>query len=372
MKAKLGHYVQWLREGFLQMLRLHPVEAGLIALGCIGCLVAYETDSDDTLVRLALVPLAFAVALAFNNLAGPGPWRKVYWVCWAPFVPFAFWGGLEEWLASEPSFITFGILAPLALLLCRRAVCNKRFVDDIMVWLRSGILAALFANVALGLFSAILFSTTYIFGLEGSWIEHVWIYALILFETFAGPVLFLMMYDRWAGAECRGTRILDVLLNYIVTPALLIYTAILCLYMVKILRYVVFARGRGGLSGVRVHTAGPRGQSVAAVVAETHVRLVLRLLQPGVVAYAAAVLDRRPASYERIRAYRTARIPACLRRADDALRAVVPLAPYRALPVRRPGGVRLLCGSGLPACARTAAHSDRLAGAPCRPCGKTA
>ena len=244
MKAKLGHYVQWLREGFLQMLRLHPVEAGLIALGCIGCLVAYETDSDDTLVRLALVPLAFAVALAFNNLAGLGPWRKVYWVCWAPFVPFALWGGLEEWLASEPSFITFGILAPLALLLCRRAVCNKRFVDDIMVWLRSGILAALFANVALGLFSAILFSTTYIFGLEGSWIEHVWIYALILFETFAGPVLFLMMYDRWAGAECRGTRILDVLLNYIVTPALLIYTAILCLYMVKIL--VTWSLPEGG------------------------------------------------------------------------------------------------------------------------------
>ena len=76
MKAKLGHYVQWLREGFLQMLRLHPVEAGLIALGCIGCLVAYETDSDDTLVRLALVPLAFAVALAFNNLAGLGPWAE--------------------------------------------------------------------------------------------------------------------------------------------------------------------------------------------------------------------------------------------------------------------------------------------------------
>lgn len=234
MKAKLEHYVQWLREGFMQMLRLHPVEAGLIAVGCAGCLVAYELDSDDTFVKLALVPLAFAVALVFNNLAGLGPWRKVYWVCWAPFVPFAFWGGLEDWLASGPSFITFGILAPLALLLCRRAVCNKRFVDDIVVWLRSGILAAIFANVALGLFAAILFSTTYIFGLEGKWIEHVWIYALVLFETFVGPVLFLMMYDRWAGAECRGSRILDVLLNYIVTPALLIYTAILYLYMAKI------------------------------------------------------------------------------------------------------------------------------------------
>ena len=52
MKAKLGHYVQWLREGFLQMLRLHPVEAGLIALGCVGCMVAYETDSDDILERV--------------------------------------------------------------------------------------------------------------------------------------------------------------------------------------------------------------------------------------------------------------------------------------------------------------------------------
>ena len=77
MKAKLGHYVQWLREGFLQMLRLHPVEAGLIALGCIGCLVAYETDSDDTLVRLALVPLA-AAALIWSLVSLVGVETFIY------------------------------------------------------------------------------------------------------------------------------------------------------------------------------------------------------------------------------------------------------------------------------------------------------
>lgn len=246
MKAKLELYMQWLRKGFLQMLRLHPVEAGLIAVGCVGCLLAYELEWDDAFVRLAVVPLAFAVALAVNNLAGGGPWRRVYWVCWTLFVPLAFWGGLEDWLATETSFITYGILAPLALLLCRRAVGNKRFVDDVVVWLRSGILAALFANVALGLFGAILFSTTYIFGLEGKWIEHVWVYALIFFETFAGPVLFLMMYDRWGGAECSSSRILEVLLNYIVVPALLIYTAILYLYMAKIL--VTWSLPEGGVA----------------------------------------------------------------------------------------------------------------------------
>lgn len=88
--------------------------------------------------------------------------------------------------------------------MCRRAVHNERFVCDALLWLRSGVLAVFFANVALGLFGAILFSTTYIFGLEGAWIDHVWTYALIVFETFAVPVLFLMMADRLAGSP--GTR----------------------------------------------------------------------------------------------------------------------------------------------------------------------
>lgn len=246
MKAKLERCLLWLREGFVQMLRLHPVEAALILVGSVGCLLAYETDWNDAFPKLAVVPLAFAAALVVNNFAGRGPWRRVYWVSWAPFVPMVFWDGLEEWLSTAPSLITYAILVPLALLLCRRAVRNGRFVGDVMIWLRSGLLAALFANVALGLFCAILFSTTYIFGLEGEWIEHVTVYALILFETFAGPVLFLMMYDRWGGGECTGGRILEVLLNYIVAPALLIYTAILYLYMAKIL--VTWSLPEGGVA----------------------------------------------------------------------------------------------------------------------------
>lgn len=47
------------------------------------------------------------------------------------------------------------------------------------------------------------------------------------------PVLFLMMADRWREAGYESNRILEILLNYIVAPALLIYTAILYLYMAK-------------------------------------------------------------------------------------------------------------------------------------------
>ena len=246
MKAKLERYLRWLREGFLQMLRLHPVESALTVYACAGCLLTYELDWDHSLPKLALAALFFAVALVVNNLAGRGPWRRVYWVSWTPIVPLSLWGGLEAWIVSEPAFLTFGILVPLALLMCRRAVHNERFVCDALLWLRSGVLAVFFANVALGLFGAILFSTTYIFGLEGAWIDHVWTYALIVFETFAVPVLFLMMADRWREAGYESNRILEILLNYIVAPALLIYTAILYLYMAKIL--VTWSLPEGGVA----------------------------------------------------------------------------------------------------------------------------
>ena len=246
MRAKLERFLHWLREGFLQMLRLHPVESALTVYACIGCLLTYELDWDHSLPKLALAALFFAVALVVDNLAGRGPWRRVYWVSWVPIVPLSLWDGLGAWIASEPAFLTFGILVPLALLMCRRAVRNERFVCDVLLWLRSGVLAVFFANVALGLFGAILFSTTYIFGLEGAWIDHVWTYALIIFETFAVPVLFLMMADRWREAGYESNRILEILLNYIVAPALLIYTAILYLYMAKIL--VTWSLPEGGVA----------------------------------------------------------------------------------------------------------------------------
>ena len=237
MKAKLEYCLQWLRDGAVRVARSYPIETLLALYACVWCLLTYELDwsEGDLFKKLALVPLFFALALAVNNLAGRGPWRKVYWVVWAPIVPLTLWIGLGDWIEGASYRISLGILAPLLLLLSLRAVRNDRFVNGALVWLRSGLLALLFANVALGLFYAILYSTTYIFGLDGAWIEHVAVWAVVIVETLAVPVLFLMMADRWQGAELRGNRILEVLLNYIVTPALLIYTAILYLYMAKIL-----------------------------------------------------------------------------------------------------------------------------------------
>ena len=190
MKAKLEYCLRWLREGAVRVVRSYPVETLLALYACIRCLLTYELDwsEEELFNRLGLVPLFFALALAVNNLAGRGPWRKVYWVVWAPIVPLTLWSGLGDWIESASFRISLGILAPLLLLLSLRAVRNDRFVNGALVWLRSGALALLFANVALGLFYAILYSATYIFGLDGAWIEHVAVWAVTICETLADTV----------------------------------------------------------------------------------------------------------------------------------------------------------------------------------------
>lgn len=247
MKLKLNNLLTIFREESVRTMRRYPVELLLTLCSCIGCLVIYELQSfPDWGIRVCLLPLFATLALVVNHLAGQGPWRKLYWVCWAPILPLFLWTGFDEWITSSSGAVTCLVLAPLAVFLCRRAVQNDRFVCDLIVWLRSAVLAVLFANVALGLFCAILYSTTYIFGLDGPWIQDVAVYAVIFIETFVVPMLFLMMSDRWAGAECLGNRVADILINYIITPALLIYTAILYLYMVKIL--VSWELPRGGVA----------------------------------------------------------------------------------------------------------------------------
>lgn len=245
------HYLRIFRHSLVQVVRSYPVELALAFYAAVLGIVCYELDSATVraaalMPKLALVPLFFVSALVVNRAAGEGPWRKLYWVVWTPMVPLSLWPGLAAWTDSEQFFITACVLAPQALLLSRRAARNERFVTDGMLWLRSLLLAELFANVALGLFAAILYSTTYIFGLRGGWIDDTMVYAYILCEALAAPVLFLMMAERWRDAAITGNRILAVLLDYIVAPALLIYTAILYLYAAKIL--VSWSLPEGGVA----------------------------------------------------------------------------------------------------------------------------
>lgn len=248
MKLRISEYLRELREGLAATQRLHPVEVALALVGSALVIMAVEYEwANSYVLRLTLLPIFFAVALIVNLLAGQGPWRRVYRVSWVPLVPLALWPGVTEWIGSVSCGLTLGAVLPLGLLLARRAADNRRFTADALVYLRAAVLAAVLANIALGLFEAIIWSTAYIFVFTGAaWLEVVARDAALLTQTLCVPLLFLVMVDRWQRSEVRGGRVLEVLLHWIVTPALIVYTAILYLYMAKIL--FTWSLPRGGVA----------------------------------------------------------------------------------------------------------------------------
>ena len=246
MKHRIGNLAAILKTGAADVLRRHPIEAVLLFGLTVALIVCYEWEwrPDE---RLLVMGWGAVLLLAVNLLAGQGVWRRIYWVAWAPLVPLALWPGFPDWIASAQAVITVAILTPLALLACRRAVDNRRFVADTVIYLRSGILAMLFAYVAYGLFEAILWSAAYIFGFgDAEWVAHLSMDLLFTMQFFVAPMLFLMMFDRWENAGIVGSRILEVLLNWVVSPAVTIYAAILYLYMTKIL--VTWTLPEGGVA----------------------------------------------------------------------------------------------------------------------------
>lgn len=225
-----------LREGFVSVWRRHTLELLLLLALTVILIVCNEVDQCPNVARLVVLGWGAMLLLIINRLAGQTLWRRIYWVAWAPLVPLFLWPGLSDWIDTEQALITMLILTPLALLACRRAVSNERFVADALVYLRSGLLAMLFAYVGYGLFEAILWSAAYIFRFtDAPWVVHLTADLFYVVQFFAVPTLFLMMLDRWEGARFGSSRVLEVLLNWVVTPAVIIYAAILYLYLVKIL-----------------------------------------------------------------------------------------------------------------------------------------
>ena len=236
MKLNLRERLAEFRASFLNVLRRHPLELLLLLALTVTLIVCLEIDEEPNGPRMLILGWGALLLLIVNRLAGRSVWRRIYWVTWAPFVPLFLWPGLSEWVGSAQAVITMLILTPLALLACRRASSNERFVADVVVYLRSAVLALLFAYVAYGLFEAILWSAAYIFGFtEARWVAYLTADLFVVTQALAVPTLFLLMLDRWAEARVKGSRILEILLNWVFTPAVAAYAAVLYLYLLKIL-----------------------------------------------------------------------------------------------------------------------------------------
>ena len=223
--------------------RFFPSETLLSVFFWIYSLVLIaEKASNPELKRL--FPLFFSAAFLLNRWL---PQKKVRWIYY--LVPLGvipcLWTDLQDWVSS----LSYGIaltLCPLMIAVCRWKKDNRDFVSDVLHYLKNGAAAALLSGITFLLVIAIYFSLHYIFPSLPLGNEEKFIFTtLSSCSLLLMPIVFLT-FVRLQPDTYTPRPFLDTLANYVITPALLIYTLILYLYFLTIL--VQGSLPRGGIA----------------------------------------------------------------------------------------------------------------------------
>ena len=224
----------------LQQLRTalaaHPIEMLVALHAYIAVTVEICTDSERALPALLapyiVAPIFVVTAYCLNVLLAEGSRRMIYRLWWIPYLATALIPGLAQWPEHSSYGVTVAALLPLLLLSFRMRRDNAQYVAEAAHMALAAAVALLFASVALLAFYLIYLSVTEIFDLTPDsthFISSVAAFAYILLA----PMIFFALHDRRDRVQslsATGT----MLLNAIITPALIIYTAILYLYAARI------------------------------------------------------------------------------------------------------------------------------------------
>ncbi len=223
--------------------KAHPVEIVILLYVCVaGCYGSSHPDIFDVKNEpapwwfrpMSLVPFMVVAAYSLQPLRKRGiGWLLLYLLPLAGMVAGFAMPFLLDWV--EETVYWIAVLAALPLWLCvrHRLTENEPFVQRNVQMAWSAVRALLVAGILYLLYAAIAYTIKSLFEIPhkvwDGWYEQA---ALLLFCGLA-PVLFFAMEDRPETIEFR--RFWAVLLNWVLTPALLIYTAVLYVYAAKIL-----------------------------------------------------------------------------------------------------------------------------------------
>ena len=223
--------------------KAHPVEIVILlyvcVVGCYGMSNPKMLDGDDGVAPwwfrpMVLAPFMVVAAYSLQPLRKRGiggmllyllPIAVMVAACAMPF--------LIDWTEETAYWIAACVALPLWMCVRHRLTDNEPFVRRNVQMAWSAARALLVAGILYLLYAAIVYTIKSLFDIPhktwDGWYEQA---ALLLFCVLA-PVLFFAMEDRPASVEIR--RFWAVLLNWVLTPALLIYTVILYVYAAKIL-----------------------------------------------------------------------------------------------------------------------------------------
>lgn len=218
----------------------HPIEIFLISAFAIGIwfMELGTHKENDHLAYWVFEPMLFI----FIYLSRPYSWYRFSWI--VPLVALAIIGMTNdsaEFYLSSPKFGGANFIALLVLLGFPFEKNNQGFTYRNFTNLFHLGLATMVWLLVFGLVAAILFTITTLFNVEfsDSFYEHFY----TSLGIFTLPLFLLVFQQRQAKSEMTLNRIFEILVNFVLAPALMIFTVLLYAYVVQIIFEGVLPKG---------------------------------------------------------------------------------------------------------------------------------
>ena len=218
----------------------HPIEIFLISAFAIGIwfMELEPRQGNDHLAYWVFEPMLFI----FVYLSRPYSWYRFSWI--VPLVALVIIGMTNdsaEFYLSSPKFWGANFIALLVLLGFPFEKNNQGFTYRNFTNLFHLGLATAVWLLVFGLVAAILFTITTLFNVEFSYSFYSHFYTSL--GIFTQPLFFLVFQQRQAKSEMTLNRIFEILVNFVLAPALMIFTVLLYAYVVQIIFEGVLPKG---------------------------------------------------------------------------------------------------------------------------------
>ncbi len=218
----------------------HPIAIFLISAFAIGIwfMELEPRQGNDHLAYWVFEPMLFI----FVYLSRPYSWYRFSWI--VPLVALAIIGMTNdsaEFYLTSPKFWGANFIALLVLLGFPFEKNNQGFTYRNFTNLFHLGLATAVWLLVFGLVAAILFTITTLFNVEFS--DSFYSHFYTSLGIFTQPLFFLVFQQRQAKSEMTLNRIFEILVNFVLAPALMIFTVLLYAYVVQIIFEGVLPKG---------------------------------------------------------------------------------------------------------------------------------
>ena len=234
----LSTFFQQTKTRIKSAISTHPIEIFMIAAFALGIWFVDMNSEKDHLAYWLFEPMLFA----FIYLSRPYSWYRFSWI--VPLITvFTIWqvNDNADFYCYSPKFWGANFIALLVLLGFPFEKNNQGFTYRNFINLFHLGLATAVWLLVFGLVAAILFTITTLFNIEfsDSFYSHVY----MSLGIFTQPLFFLVFQQRQVKSEMALNRIFDILVNFVLAPALIIFTVLLYAYVVQIIFEGVLPKG---------------------------------------------------------------------------------------------------------------------------------